>query len=307
LQSINPAATLIVGYSPAFHRHAWRAARRLGRPVLFRGETTDDSSTGGVKHLLRQAALSLAYRSCERLLYIGERSRRHYRACGVPNDRLVFSPYCVDTTPFRMDETSRDELRQEGRAELGIAPDGFVILFSGKLSRRKGVDLLPEAIRRLPAALRERAVLLFVGDGALRAEVEALAAATPSVAVRLVGVRRQSELSRYYHLADTLVLPSRHGETWGLVVNEALHHGVPCVVSNRVGCAPDLIGPLTGITFQGESADAIGAALTRVAELAGRLDVRARCRDRVAAYTVESAAAGIATAYRAVSVSGRAA
>jgi glycosyltransferase involved in cell wall biosynthesis len=42
--------------------------------------------------------------------------------------------------------------------------------------------------------------------------------------------------------ADCLVLPSDHGETWGLVVNEALASGLPCIVSDACGCAEDLAG-----------------------------------------------------------------
>ena len=258
-------------------------------------------------HLLRRTALTLAYRSCARLLYIGERSRRHYRACGVPDDRLVFSPYCVDSTPFRADEASREALRDSTRHELGIQPDQFVVLFSGKLSERKGVDLLPDAIRRLPATLRARVVLLCLGDGTLRSEVERRSAIHPAVRTMFLGVRRQTEMSRYYHASDALVLPSRRGETWGLVVNEALLHGVPCVVSDRVGCAPDLVGPQTGVICEAGSIDALGLAIGRVSELSARPDIRRHCREQVAAYSVDAAAAGIADAYREVAAPGWAA
>jgi glycosyltransferase involved in cell wall biosynthesis len=44
--------------------------------------------------------------------------------------------------------------------------------------------------------------------------------------------------------ADCLVLPSDFGETWGLVVNEAMASGLPCIVSDACGCAEDLIAPL---------------------------------------------------------------
>jgi glycosyltransferase involved in cell wall biosynthesis len=305
LRRINPAATLIVGYSPAFHRRAWHSAWQLGRPILFRGETIDDPRGASMRGLVRRAGLALAYRSCARLLFIGERSRRHYQACGVPDERLVFAPYCVDTTPFHAGESDRVETRQAARLAWGIAPDRFVILFSGKLSERKGVDLLPDAVRRLPAALRDRAVLVFVGDGALREDVERLARREPSVPAIFAGVRRQSELSRYYHLADLLALPSRRGETWGLVVNEALNHGLPCVVSDQVGCAPDLIEPGTGRVCQADSVEALSRSLAEGLALCGRLEVRERCRARVRDYSVDAAAEGIAEAYRAVTSLGQ--
>ena len=91
----------------------------------------------------------------------------------------------------------------------------------------------------------------------------------------------------------------RRIETWGLVVNEALSHGVPCVVSDAVGCAPDLIEPgMTGEIAAADSVVDLGSAIVRAQALAGRPDVRRRCRDRVSGYTVDRAAQGIAAAYQ---------
>jgi glycosyltransferase involved in cell wall biosynthesis len=248
--------------------------------------------------LAKHAALRHAYRRCARVLFIGTRSRSHYAACGVAESRLVFSPYCVDTTPFRADERARLEMRAAVRASYELRDDAFVVMFAGKLTHRKGVDLLPLAVSMLPDGLRQRTVLLFVGDGVLRASTEA-AARSMGVAARFAGFRSQHELSACYHAADALVLPSRLGETWGLVVNEALWHGVPCVVSDRVGCAPDLVDADTGVVCAAESAHAVAGALTEVASRLLNEETRARCRARVAGYSVEAAAAGIADAYRA--------
>src|SRR5262249_54051905 len=151
LRRLSPSAVMILGYSPRFHREAWHEARRLGQPLLFRGETSDEApSRGGLKSGLRRAALGRAYRNCGRPLYIGVRSREHFDRLGVPADRLVFSPYCVDTTPFEMDESARERLRPPTRHELGISDDRLVVLYSGKLSERKGVDILVRALGALP-------------------------------------------------------------------------------------------------------------------------------------------------------------
>jgi glycosyltransferase involved in cell wall biosynthesis len=100
-----------------------------------------------------------------------------------------------------------------------------------------------------------------------------------------------------------LVLPSQRSETWGLVVNEALFHGLPCVVSTGVGCGPDLIVPSgTGETFEAGSVSDFTRALRRAGALVGRAEVRDRCRAAVARYSVERAAAGIAEAYAAATV-----
>jgi glycosyltransferase involved in cell wall biosynthesis len=84
-------------------------------------------------------------------------------------------------------------------------------------------------------------LLVFVGDGLLRGELERYAADRGLTKVRFPGFKNQLELSAYYAMADVFVLPSGMGETWGLVVNEAMCFGLPVVVSDMVGCGADLV------------------------------------------------------------------
>jgi glycosyltransferase involved in cell wall biosynthesis len=150
----------------------------------------------------------------------------------------------------------------------------------------------------LPAEERDRVVIIFVGDGEERRVVEEQAGSGIPVQVRFVGFKNQHELSPYYHAADVLALPSR-SETWGLVVNEALHHGVPCVVTETVGCAVDLVDVgVTGEIAVAESVEDFRRALQRGFALIGRAGIRAQCRAKVNNYTVARAAEGIAAAYR---------
>lgn len=299
IRRCRPAVVLLPGYSTPLYRSAalWTLLQRV--PVFFRGETTDHAlRRGWLKAHARDTLLRAFYACCRRLLFVGQRSREHFRRLGVAEDRLVFSPYCVDTAPFQTDEIARSHLRATCRSELGITDDQRVILFSGKLSERKGVDLLLAAHKMLPETERPRTCLLFMGDGDLRRDLEQTAAVDPTVAVRCVGFQNQTHMSRFYHAADLLALPSRSGETWGLVVNEALHHGVPCVVSDAVGCAPDLVEPgRTGAIFASESAGDLVAAFARVQPLLGSREARDQCREKVAHYTVHEAARGLARAY----------
>lgn len=301
LRSVNPRATMVVGYSPRFHRVAWREARALGRPVLFRGETTDVAvKRAWPVAVARDAALRLAYRRCAACLYIGEHSRAHFDRHGVGRDRLFFSPYCIDESTFAASEDVREGLRRAGRDEMSVPDTAVVLLYSGKLSARKGIDLLIPAVARLPEDVRARVVVALLGEGELRARMIE-DGARAGVTVKPLGFRNQRELSRFYHAADLLVLPSRASETWGLVTNEALLHGLPVVVSDRVGCAPDLVTDgSTGAVFAAESVESLAAALSRVWPLVGRADVREASRRRAADYSLMRAAAGIAHAYRRV-------
>ena len=300
LREAAPTAVLLPGYSPLFYQFAFWHAQRAGVPLLFRGEATDHAlSRSPLKQWVRDHSLRWFYGRFSKLLFIGQRSLEHYRRLGGSAGQLVFSPYCVDTGPFQSSECDRDQLRSPVRHQLDLPPEQYVILFAGKLVPRKGPDLLLHAAKKLSADLRRRLVMLFLGDGPLRESLQQLAQLPPSIDVRFVGFQNQQFLSRYYHAADVLVLPSHHSETWGLVINEALHHGLPCVVSSNVGCAPDLIEPgITGEIFDSGDMGSLTSTLERALSLVNRPEVRAQCRAKVNGYTVENAAGGIAQAYQ---------
>jgi glycosyltransferase involved in cell wall biosynthesis len=302
LRQACPAAILLTGYSPSFYRTAIWHASRSGVPLLFRAETADHArQRSSLKHLLRDRLLTWFYDRCAALLYIGQRSREHYQRLGCWDERLFFAPYCVDDSVFRTDEDDRSRLREALRQQHAIAPDQLVILFSGKLVPRKQPELLLQAIKSLPDRIRQRIHIIFLGDGALHNRLKQLAAATPIVYTQIAGFQNQRALSQYYHAADLLALPSASDETWGLVVNEALHHGLPCIVSDMVGCAPDLVEPgITGEVFRAGSAQSLATMLIRAINLIGRPEVRQQCRQKVGNYTVECAALGIATGYQRV-------
>ncbi len=300
LRRTDPSCVLLAGYSPRFHGRAFWHSWRMGKSIFFRGDVTDHARNEGFfKTLTREGFLRLLYPRCANLLYVGQRSLEHYKRRGVTDHRLTFSPHCVDTTSFQLKEQDRAHFREKTRRALDIDGGKLVIMFSGKLVPIKApVDLLA-AIKTLPSDLRTRIVLLVVGDGPLREQLHDVANMAPHVNTRFVGFQIQKSLSPYFHAADILVLPSQY-DTWGLVVNEALHHGVPCIVSTNVGCAPDLIQcGKTGDIFKAGSKDALAGAIERIAPLVGRPDVRQQCRHKVSPFTVSNAAEGIAHAYRA--------
>ena len=82
--------------------------------------------------------------------------------------------------------------------------------------------------------------LLFVGDGDQRGPLEEVAREMQLDAVRFLGFKNQSELPAYYDLCEVFVLPSVF-EPWGLAVNEVMNAGRAVIVSDQVGCGPDLV------------------------------------------------------------------
>lgn len=268
-------AILLFGYYYATHLSliAWARRRRL--PLIFRG---DSHLLGrGQPGFVARLCLGLLYRQFQAFLYVGQANREYFRVFGVPEKKLFFAPHCVDADHFQSTGPVRTEAAAL-RASLGLA-DRRVILFAGKLVPAKQPMELLTAFLSEP---RPGAALVFVGQGELRAALEARAAANPDAMVRFLPFANQSQMPARYLLADLFVLPSRgHYETWGLAVNEAMLLGVPCLVSDRVGCQQDLVTEgETGWVFPADSFEGLRAALGRA--LAALDSDRTALRDRIA-------------------------
>lgn len=116
-------------------------------------------------------------------------------------------------------------------------------LTTARLIEKKNLSTLLDAYseyRRL-AVCEQMWDLVILGDGELRLEiVERIKRLELSDHVHLRGFRQYEELPAFYGLADAFILPSSI-EQWGLVINEAMASGLPVLVSDRCGCAIDLI------------------------------------------------------------------
>jgi glycosyltransferase involved in cell wall biosynthesis len=212
------------------------AAKRLGIPVMIRGDSHLGTPRSGLKKMVKAIGYPPLLRLFDAALYVGERNRDYYRHYGYPEARLFSSPHCVDTERFARDATPA--ARHALRHALGISAQAPVVLFAGKLVPfKRPFDVIEAA-----AVLRQRGTpvqVMIAGSGILEAELAARAKAL-AVPLHLLGFQNQSRMPAVYAAADVLVLPSDARETWGLVCNEALACGTPVVVSDQVGSARDL-------------------------------------------------------------------
>jgi glycosyltransferase involved in cell wall biosynthesis len=237
LSGNRPDVVFLHGYTHAFARQIIRYKAKFGYRVLLHGEFLDIPRSRSVfRRLLRHVYLKWFYGHVDHFLPIGIEAVEHLQGWGVAADRMTVAPYCVDDRFFEGQSASLD--RSSCRRELGIGADQRVFLFSGKMIPRKNPLLLVEALRGL--AGDPRVAVIFVGDGELKAAVEAQAKSFLGERALFPGFVNPRELGRYFKASDALVLPSTF-ETWGLVVNEAMHFGLPCIVSDRVGCHRDLV------------------------------------------------------------------
>jgi glycosyltransferase involved in cell wall biosynthesis len=182
-----------------------------------------------------------------------------------------------------------------------MAPHDVAFVFSGKMIPKKDPELVLAAIRRLPETVQRRIHWLALGDGELRGSLSEQARALCGSRASFPGFVNQRDLGRWYAAADCLILPSRagHGETWGLVVNEAFHFGLPAIVSDGVGCQPDLVPDhRTGRIFLSANIDSLATAIRDMAgELpAARTRYAEAVKSKISRFTTARAAEGIAAA-----------
>ena len=289
-----PDAVLVPGWHAAIYLRAMRLCRRLDVPAIYRGDSTFLSAPGGLArpfwgwHTRRRLHAYSAW------LSVGTRSREYLAAFRVPEPMVFPSPHAVDNDRFAAAAAAHSEgARTAWRAARGLDPAAFVVLFAGKFtSAKRPVDVI-EAV----ASLRNpRVQALFVGGGALEPSIRSAAAAR-NVTAAFAGFLNQREMPAAYAAADCLMLPSEH-ETWGLVVNEAMATGLPCVVSDQAGCAPDLVtAGETGETVPRGRPDLLGAAIDTIRRrvAAGR-GYEAACQARVAAFSYRQATDGLVAA-----------
>lgn len=231
------------GYNRWFHWLAMAWAKIRGLKVLVRDEATLISAS---RHKLKRLVKRLFFRMLRNLgdgfLAIGTLNAQYYRFYGIAPDRIFCVPYAVDNDLFRETARAAERDREHLRSELGLEPGRPIILYVSKLSEvKRGVDLLEAYIQMSPDQAQEpHPYLIFIGAGDQRKILEDRAGAMHWSTIKFLGFKNQTDLPRYYDLCDVLVLPSVF-EPWGLVINEVMNAGRPVVVSDQVGCGPDLV------------------------------------------------------------------
>lgn len=290
LRTWQPDAILLFGYKYLTHLRLLLAPPA---PVIFRGDSHLLGATAPRR--LKRWALQLVYGRCSAITYVGQANRDYFRAFGVPPEKLFHAPHCVDAGHFTPTTETR-ATAESLRVSLGLQGKR-IVLFAGKLiPKKRPLDLLAAFI----ALADSGAALVIVGEGSELPALQQLAASRPQSCVRFLPFANQSEMPSRCLLADVFVLPSGGPkETWGLAVNEAMHAGVPCLVSDRVGCQRDLVTEgETGWVFSADEPKGLEEALRR-AVLATAQDAagfRQRVLDRIAGYTYATATAGLAQA-----------
>lgn len=301
LQPAHCDAVLIQGWNYALYPLAQQLCVRRRIPLFLRCEsglplTPTAQPPPSLRARLRNTLLRAYVKSCTAGLYVSSANRRLLAAQGLPPERLFFSPYAVEAAHFALPDAARLAARQRLRAALRVPPHKPLFLFVGKLIDIKEPLLLLAAWADLKKTGTE-AHLCLVGDGPLRAALTAYSIENALTAdLTFAGFQNQAALPDYYAAADVLVLPSR-SETFGIVVLEAMHAGLPVIASAGVGAAEDLVLPgRTGAVFPTGDRAALCQAMHTLAAPSVRAKLSPQARAHSATFSYAEATRGLLSA-----------
>ncbi len=206
--------------------------------------------------------------------------RDEWIARGVDSAKIKILPRGIDTVLFHPNKRSDNFWTQRG-----AVPGALVLLYVGRISREKDLDMMPDLVRGLCG---QNFVLALVGDGPYRRELENL---LPQAF--FTGVLQGEELAAAYASADLFVFPSTT-DTYGNVVAEALASGLPCVVSCAGGPAGLVRDGVTGcVTGARDQKDFAGRVLSLVESPQKLNEMRQNVINERIACTWEEAAASM--------------
>jgi glycosyltransferase involved in cell wall biosynthesis len=238
LSAARPDCVAVSGWSTFASQAAlvWCRLRRV--PYLLIVESHDQGPRPGWRKLVKGAVVPPIVRGASGVLVTGTLARRSMLARGARPERIRVFANTVEVEAWRARAAELAPGREELRAGFGLASDDVAVLCVARRAPEKGLDTLEEAVAQADGRLR----LVVVSDLPHERVLEA------------------------YVAADVFALLSRR-EPWGVVVNEAAACGLPLLLSDRVGAAPDLLHDgENGFLVPAGDAGAAAGALRKLAD-----------------------------------------
>jgi len=212
----------------------------LGKKTILWEESTIESTDTFIKNLIKS-------------LYINKNIFSSFIAYGTMvkeiiekfnkniSNKVFLSNNCVDNDKFRNRYLKLKPKKNLIRKKLDIAPEKKVLLFAGRFVDEKNLFTLIDSVEKIVNKGEKNILCLLIGGGYLEKNlIDYTKNKKLEEYIKILPFMQFNKLSLFYALSDIFILPSKW-EVWGLVVNEAMNFDLPVIVSNKVGCAPDLV------------------------------------------------------------------
>jgi glycosyltransferase involved in cell wall biosynthesis len=265
LEQAKPDVVAVNGWNNFGSLAAADCCVRRGIPMVVMSESgRQDEPRTWWKEMIKQRVVGLY---CAALVG-GQRHVEYLVELGMPRERIFTGYDVVDNEYFRQKTEEVRSQRSEVRSKYGLPENYF--LASARFIEKKNLPRLIRAYaeyrQKSPTGGNATWDLVLLSDGPLRGTLNAqLSTLNLNEYVHLPGFKPYDELPVYYGLANAFVHASTT-EQWGLVVNEAIASGLPAIVSNRCGCAPELVQG-NGFTFDPTNEHELAARLLELASL----------------------------------------
>ncbi len=272
------------------YKSAWQAMRACwnsGTRVMVRSDSHLHTARPFAKRISKWLFYRWFISRLDACLPVGKWSRDYFLHYGAKPERTRTVPHAVDTEYFSDESRRLSPQRADLRDRWRLRQQDSVFLFAGKfIEKKRPLDFI-EAISK--AAQHGAPIAgLMVGDGPLRRHCEEIVTSR-NLPIQFTGFLNQSEIAAAYVAADALVLPSDGGETWGLVVNEAMACGRPCFVSDHVGAGPDMIvAKKTGDIFRLGDTSGLSNLLLEFSDRGALTTMGKYAQDKAALYSVNA-------------------
>jgi glycosyltransferase involved in cell wall biosynthesis len=239
LKKNNIKILIISGWNNFFYKSIIVISKILNIKIVIRCENNlhDDKN---FKKYFKIFVYFIFFKIFYKFISIGKKNKNMYIRCGINKKKIYDAPYCVDDQFFSKKNIVKSKFLKIKKKYK--EHNRKIFLFVGKIIDRKGYKeliQLSNLIKNNPT-LYQNSTFLIVGTGNKLEEFKNLIKNKKINNFKFLGFKNQKELVYYYKLSDYLILPSLY-ETWGLVVNEAMSVGTPCIISNNCGCENDLV------------------------------------------------------------------
>lgn len=198
-----------------------------GKKVGFFSEKIKEAY--GFKRFVKRAILVPFVKLLDFMIFVGVCSKQSYSSLGLNVKHHVIIPYNINNASFKDCNLNEDRLKQ--LKDKYNTNTHFTLLTSGALIERKGIDFTIKIMELLTKEHINNIQLLVLGDGPLKYSLQELVKELP---IYFLGFKQKEEIPYYFGIADVFLFCSRY-DGWGLVINEAISAGLPCLVNKDVG------------------------------------------------------------------------
>lgn len=280
LNRLRPDVVITTGFIPTYlFAFAWAVMHRVPHVAMTDGTAQSEKALSWLHRFVRRRVFARS------ATFVGacEGSRDLFRQYGVPENRIHLSQLCTDNDRF---------------SPPGSAASADFI-FCGRFVTHKRPLFAMDVAREVAMRLGRRTTIDFVGSGVMEPEMRDYAAQISDfVDTRFHGYVTQAELPSRYADARIFLFPSEW-DPWGVVANEACATGLPVIVSPHAGVAGELVlDGSNGYVRELDVAQWTEAALGLLTDEALYSRFSQSSRERVAEYTFDHAARGLASAIR---------